>query len=71
VDGITRIKERLTHAEQSIKLNDPARQLKLGYSIVRSNGKILRSVKNIKIGDELKAELSDGSATSKVLSTQT
>lgn len=60
------LKERLSFAEQSIKLNDPARQLKLGYSIVRHSGKILRSIKGIRRGDELNTQFSDGTIQSRV-----
>lgn len=63
---IMEIKEKIVFAEQSIRLNDPARQLKLGYAIVRQNGKILRSVRNVKAGDELSTQLSDGDIQSRV-----
>src|SRR3989338_2587590 len=63
---IERIKEKIMFAEQSIKFNDPSRQLKLGYSIVRRNGKILRSIHNVKIGEELNTQLSDGTIHSRV-----
>ncbi|MDO8664352.1 MAG: exodeoxyribonuclease VII large subunit [Candidatus Liptonbacteria bacterium] len=60
------LKEQLNFAKQSIKLNDPVRQLKLGYSIVRQNGKILRSIKGIKKGDGLDTQLADGTIQSRV-----
>jgi exodeoxyribonuclease VII large subunit len=63
---LSRIKERLAFAEQSVRLNDPTRQLKLGYSIVRRNGKIVRSVSGVKIGDELYSQFSDGEIQSRV-----
>ncbi|HUC31325.1 MAG TPA: exodeoxyribonuclease VII large subunit [Candidatus Paceibacterota bacterium] len=59
-------KERLLSAEKFLKLNDPRRQLKLGYSITRQHGKILRSSKEIEIGDVLSVEFSDGAIATKV-----
>jgi exodeoxyribonuclease VII large subunit len=63
---IGQIKERMKYAEQAIKSNDPARQLKLGYAIVRHNGKVLRSAGKTKAGDELLTQLDDGVVRSKV-----
>jgi exodeoxyribonuclease VII large subunit len=63
---IENAKEQLLSAEKFIKLNDPRRQLKLGYSITRQHGKILRSSRGINIGDALSVEFSDGTIGSKV-----
>ncbi len=63
---IALVGERLAFALQSVKHNDPKRQLMLGYSIARSGGKILRSSKDIKKGDELATELADGTVNSRV-----
>lgn len=63
---ISDIKEKLRIAENQINLNNPERQLKLGYSLVSLEGKIVRSVKNIKIGDEVDIKLGDGEIKSKV-----
>ena len=63
---IEHIKEQISFAEKSIKSNDPTRQLKLGYSIVRHDGKILRSIRQVKVGDELDTQLSDGTIQTKV-----
>jgi len=46
--------------ENTIKTNDPKRQLKLGYSIVSLEGKIVRSVQQIKKGDCIDVKISDG-----------
>jgi exodeoxyribonuclease VII large subunit len=54
------IKEQLNYAERAIVLNDPARQLKLGYAIVRQNGKILKSVHDVSKGDDIETQLNDG-----------
>ena len=48
-----------------IRLNDPQRQLKLGYSITRQNGKIVRSISGLcKAMSE--DELGDGTVRSRV-----
>ncbi len=60
------LKERFQYAERSVVMNDPARQLKLGYALTRHNGKILRAVGDIKIGETIETQLSDGTITSKV-----
>lgn len=60
------IKEQIRNAEDQIKLNNPERQLKLGYSLVSLGGRIVRSVKNVKIGDEVDIKVSDGNIKSKI-----
>ncbi len=52
--------------ENTIKTNDPERQLKLGYSIVSLEGKIVRSVKQVKRGDCVDVKMSDGEMESRV-----
>lgn len=62
------IYEQLVSAERVMKVNDPTRQLKLGYSIVRERGKVIKSIKGIAVGDTLTIQLSDGEASSEVKS---
>ncbi|MFA6006233.1 MAG: exodeoxyribonuclease VII large subunit [Candidatus Paceibacterota bacterium] len=57
----------LKRCAQLVTLLDPARNLRLGYSIVRSGGKVLKSVKQAKLGAELNIELGDGEIISKVI----
>jgi exodeoxyribonuclease VII large subunit len=38
----------------------------LGYSIARHNGKLIKSVKNVNIGEDVDVQVSDGSIQSKV-----
>ena len=40
---------------QTIKHNDPTRQLALGYSIARRNGKVVRSTAGLSPGDATRA----------------
>ena len=53
-------KELLTQDGKIIETGNPLRQLARGYSIVRSNGKILKSIKNVKKNDKLDISVSDG-----------
>jgi len=67
-DGLVNLFERslesaratLVLGAQAIKHNDPARQLGLGYSIARKNGKVVRSIAGLSPGDELALTVSDG-----------
>ena len=59
-------REQINHAEKIIMLNNPERQLKLGYSIVFINGKIVRKIEDAKIGDNLSIKVSDGIIDSEV-----
>lgn len=52
---------------EKINLHSPERQLRLGYSLVILGGKIVRSVKNIQVGDEVDIKISDGELRSKIL----
>ena len=60
------IKEQIKNAEDQIKLNNPERQLRLGYSLVSLKGQIVRSVKNIKAGEMVDIKVSDGELKSEV-----
>ncbi len=51
----------LALAAQAAAHNDPARQLSLGYSIARANGRVVRSVKGRAEGDILELQVKDGS----------
>jgi exodeoxyribonuclease VII large subunit len=55
-----RVSQYLSQTEKTIELSNPERQLSRGYSIVRSQGKIVRSVGDTKPGDSLDIAVSDG-----------
>jgi len=55
------VNQALQSYEKQIFINDPQRQLKLGYSIVRVKGRILKSVNNVKKEDIVSVSLNDGS----------
>lgn len=63
---LSSVVQRLTYVQKIVESNNPERQLKLGYSIARCSGKIIRSIKNVKIGKNINVEVVDGSITSKV-----
>ena len=65
-DGIARLRERLAHADQVVRLNDPARQLRLGYAIARKGGKVLRSAEALVHGDAVDVQLADGTVRTRV-----
>lgn len=55
---------------QKLHSFDPKRQLALGYSITRINGKAVRSGAQLKAGDVITTEFESGKATSVVSSTE-
>ncbi|MFZ2975918.1 MAG: exodeoxyribonuclease VII large subunit [Candidatus Moraniibacteriota bacterium] len=57
--------KKLDDFEKDLNSNNPERQLKLGYSIIRVNGKIVKSISQVNKGDELISKLSDGEVYSK------
>ncbi len=52
--------DKLKNSEKLIEFSSPERLLKHGYSIVRSNGKIVKSRKDVSKGDDLDITLTDG-----------
>ncbi len=59
-------KHRLAMQEQIKNLSDPVHVLKSGYSYTLKNGKLLKSVKNVRKGDLLETVLFDGRIKSEV-----
>jgi exonuclease VII large subunit len=43
-----------------LDISNPERQLAYGYSIVKAGGKIVKSVKDVKSGEELDISVKDG-----------
>jgi exodeoxyribonuclease VII large subunit len=52
--------------QQALAQNNPERQLRLGYSILMLNGKVLKSVKEIRKGDLLVSNMGDGALESQI-----
>ncbi len=66
---LARINLQATHAEKSLYQNSPKRQLALGYSILSiAHGKIVRNIDQVKSGDQLRAQVANGSIESTVSS---
>lgn len=63
---LTRARQKIEQAERIINFNNPERQLKLGYSIAACRGKIIRTVENVKIGEQIDIKVIDGIIISKV-----
>lgn len=64
--AIIQTKNKLEGAESIIRLNDPARQLRLGYGIISKNGASIRSVEEMREGDTIKIRVWDGEAQSEI-----
>jgi len=60
------VEQSLKEAERAILLNNPERQLRLGYSIASINGKIIRRAGDAKIGSMIDLKVSDGKIISEV-----
>ena len=59
-------KKNLSSIQEKLRLVDPQNILKRGYSLTLLNGKIVKSVKQLKEGDLLETRLSDGKVESTV-----
>ncbi len=57
---LDRVRERIESAKETISAFSPRRQLELGYSIVSTKGKIVRSIGDVKKKDEIDIQVSDG-----------
>ena len=60
-------KDRSKEVVRFIKSNDPERNLKLGYAIVRKGNKIVRTKKDIAVGQKLNIKISDGKIFSEII----
>lgn len=63
------IKQQLEHSEKIIYLRNPETQLNLGYSIARCHGRLIRSIRDTKIGEDVDIQVLDGIIISKVKNT--
>ncbi len=60
------VNQKLDFFENTVRLNDPTRQLRLGYSITRYEGKVVRSINDVSVGASLNTQVSDGVIDSNV-----
>ncbi|MDD5071451.1 MAG: exodeoxyribonuclease VII large subunit [Patescibacteria group bacterium] len=56
----------LAFSDKIIRSNDPLKNLKLGYSIAKINGRVIRTIEDIKINDEFDLQITDGIINSTV-----
>ena len=63
---LSTISQLLEHSVKIIELNNPERQLRLGYSIASHHGKIIRRVDDAKIGEDIDIRIIDGKIISEV-----
>jgi exodeoxyribonuclease VII large subunit len=59
-------KEKIKTMEQAVLYNDPQKQLRLGYAIIKKQGKVVKSIKDVKKGECLKTFFCDGEVDSEV-----
>lgn len=58
--SFTEAREAIMRHERALIAASPARQLRLGYSILAKNGVIIRSIRQLAAGDQLDARVADG-----------
>ena len=63
---ISNANNKIINFENIININDPKRQLKLGYSIISLKNKVIKSVKEVKKGDIVDIKISDGNIKSEI-----
>ncbi len=63
---IGQVKENIDYQDSLLKQYDPARVLKLGYSLVKKETHIIKSCADIKIGEKLSLEFDQGKAVVQV-----
>lgn len=68
---LLKVNQQLEHAEKVVNLNNPERQLMLGYSIARCGGKIIRKIKDTKIGENIDLKVSDGTIIAETINFKT
>jgi len=63
---LEREKERIHFNENTLRLISPANVLKRGYTITLKEGKIMKSVENLNIGEQIETYFSDGKLESRI-----
>jgi exodeoxyribonuclease VII large subunit len=64
--ALEQIGAQLLRYDALLEAHDPMRQLRLGYSILRSEGGVLRSVHDVEEGATIDAQLWDGTLSAKI-----
>jgi exodeoxyribonuclease VII large subunit len=67
-DEITKSKrEIILRNIEKLEILNPLVTLKRGYTLAKTNGKVVSSAKDVKSGDELDIEFDDGTVNTKVI----
>ena len=64
---LEREKERLHFNGNTLRLISPANVLKRGYTITLKEGKIIKSVENLNVGEQIETHFSDGKSESRII----
>lgn len=64
--ALKNINNKISNLARLVEVNNPERQLRLGYSLVFNKGKIVRSVQDVKPGQEMQVRVADGEISSVV-----
>jgi exonuclease VII large subunit len=63
---LARFKQQIGLAEKIINQSNPERNLKLGYCLARKDGKIVRRVEDVSIGNKVDIQIFDGTLLSEI-----
>ncbi len=63
---LSSLSQKISYAEKSVGLNNPERQLSLGYAIASVRGRVIRKIKDVSAGDDFELRVSDGKISSEV-----
>ena len=58
--------DKISEIRRLVSTNDPKKQMKMGYSLVFREGRIVKSKKNLKTGEEIDVKLYDGDIVSEI-----
>ena len=64
--SLKELNESVIHMEQMVRLADPKSILKRGYAIIKKDGDISTSLKDLKVGEDITVEYHDGKASAQI-----
>jgi len=65
--ALLRVREDVRSNEGQLRQYDPMRALQLGYSLVRKEGKIMRTTSGLSVGDQIDIQMGSGRVQSKII----
>ncbi len=71
INKLTKEKENIVFKSRLLEANNPIHNLVKGYSITSFNDENLKSIEEVKVGDNITTTLTDGEITSKVVNKKT